>query len=246
MHLADSSKYEDITMKRKADELIKIVFDLLAPRRCAVSGSLITRGSDKFYFLTNETLAAMPSADDSDLLINKIIKNKISPKMTELWGLFSAAGDRRYLDIIHLLKYQSQPTIGFMLGSLLGRKVMNLAKNHYDFVMPVPIHRLRKRQRGYNQALYIARGLSEASGIPLLDGCLIRHRYTTSQTQLSADERRANLRAAFSVEDKSRIASKNLILVDDVLTTGSTLNECATTLKDSAAKIVSCGVLAVA
>jgi ComF family protein len=100
-----------------------------------------------------------------------------------------------------------------------------------DVIIPVPLHPQRLREREYNQSLLLANRLSRQTGIPLLLACLLRIRPTVPQTSLSKKERLTNLRGAFSVSKPAYIQGKRILLVDDVFTTGTTLNECAKTLR---------------
>src|SRR5690606_34711792 len=106
-----------------------------------------------------------------------------------------------------------------------------------DFLVPVPLHPAREREREFNQAKVLADLLSELSGIPALNA-LSRVRYTTTQTRLDRRERMENLRGAFELRQTCPVQSRHLLLVDDVLTTGSTLDECARVLRAAGAASV--------
>ncbi len=112
----------------------------------------------------------------------------------------------------------------------------------YDFAVPVPLHKSRLRERTYNQSSYICRGIGEALNIQPIEKCLKRTRYTRTQTKLSIDEREENVRNAFELNQKfsGLIRGKNIILVDDVITTGSTILECARVLKN-----IGCGEITI-
>ena len=103
-----------------------------------------------------------------------------------------------------------------------------------DLIIPVPLHPSRLRERGFNQSLILARGASSATGIKLSDKALIRVRKTIPQTRLSGSERRTNLLSAF-IADHSYVDDKRILLIDDVYTTGSTVNECARSLIEAGA-----------
>jgi ComF family protein len=112
---------------------------------------------------------------------------------------------------------------------------------HHDLnlIIPVPLHRSRLRQRGFNQAVLIGRELSRHLALPMAPDALIRTRATEPQIELSAAERRVNVRGAFSVKCPESIAGKRILLLDDVMTTGSTMDECSKELKkEGAAKII--------
>jgi ComF family protein len=118
-----------------------------------------------------------------------------------------------------------------------------IAARPFEFIVPVPLHRSRERTRGFNQAKVLAKMLSRRTGTPLLD-CLARIRRTPTQTRFDRVERMENLLNAFKMRKNNSVQGKELILVDDVFTTGSTANECARILKKAGA--VSVRVLTIA
>ena len=113
-----------------------------------------------------------------------------------------------------------------------------------DLIVPVPLHIRRLRERGFNQALLLARELSKQTGIPCEQRSLRKIKDTPFQTALKGRERRKNLKAAFRVKKTEEIEGKSVLLVDDVYTTGTTVNECARTLLEAGAATV--GVLTLA
>ena len=138
--------------------------------------------------------------------------------------------------LIHLLKYREKPSVGVRLGRMLGEAVRGDSRmSGVDLILPVPLHRSRVRERGYNQSALIARGVGEALGRPVEEKALARTRATRTQTELSAEERVQNVSAAFVVRRPERVAGLRLLLVDDVITTGSTLDACAGVLLEAGA-----------
>lgn len=113
-----------------------------------------------------------------------------------------------------------------------------------DLLLPVPLHRRRERERGYNQALLLSRRLERAWGVPVAAGVLVRRGITAPQADLDAPARRRNVRGAFAVTNPEAIFGRHVVLVDDVLTTGATAGECARCLLRAGASTV--GVLTVA
>lgn len=114
----------------------------------------------------------------------------------------------------------------------------------WDLIIPVPLHGSKLRKRGYNQALLIALDVARASRVPVSRSVLRKIRRTSAQSVLSRDERRTNVVSAFEVAEARAIHGKRVLLIDDVMTTGSTLRECAKTLKESGAERVDCLTLA--
>jgi ComF family protein len=134
--------------------------------------------------------------------------------------------------IIHALKYDRRPSLARPLAGLMHRECGDILTG-IDFVVPVPLHRSRLRSRGFNQAALIARALS----LPWQQ-TLRRTRATPSQTDLPAEQRHANVRDAFALTHRARVAGLVVTLVDDVSTTGATLEACARVLRDAGAREV--------
>ncbi len=137
--------------------------------------------------------------------------------------------------LLHAMKYSKMKGVGVMLGGELGKKLAPQFKNEFDLILPVPLHKGKQRERTYNQSEFIARGVSEIFNVPVLNDCLTRTRFTGTQTKLNKAERKENVSGAFTVNQKSAsaIRGKNIILVDDVITTGATILECARILKQA-------------
>jgi len=121
------------------------------------------------------------------------------------------------------------------LGEILEKEEFS---KDFDYIMPVPLHLSRKRERGYNQSRILAEEISKTVSVPLLEKVLIRKKKTKDQTHLSPEERERNVRGAFVARADSTLRGKKVILVDDVMTTGATLKECARVLKQAGAREV--------
>jgi ComF family protein len=138
--------------------------------------------------------------------------------------------------VIHDFKYGRQLHLRHLAGRWLAETLNDprLAGRRFDCIIPVPLHAARKRERGFNQAELLAIELNRASGIALQD-LLRRIRYTATQTQFDRSERMQNLKGAFRLRRGCVVRGLRVLLVDDVLTTGSTLSECASVLKKAGA-----------
>ncbi len=148
-------------------------------------------------------------------------------------------------EVIHNFKYNRQIHLRHQLGRWLTEALEDprLADRRIDLIVPVPLHPARQRERGFNQAELLARALHRHSGLPLGD-VLQRTRYTTTQTQFDRSERMENLRGAFRLRRGSNVQDLRMLLVDDVLTTGSTLSECASVLRKAGALSVHAATVA--
>ena len=138
---------------------------------------------------------------------------------------YSKSGKVRKL--IHELKYNNKPQIGRYIGEQFGKQLAKapLYKD-LEVIIPVPLHPKKQHQRGYNQSYLFATGLSEAMQLPIDQGSLKRKVYTDSQTTKSRLERFTNVSSAFYLEKRRNLVNKNVLLVDDVMTTGATLEAC--------------------
>ncbi|HQQ67896.1 MAG TPA: ComF family protein [Candidatus Cloacimonadota bacterium] len=132
--------------------------------------------------------------------------------------------------MIHNLKYREHTrSAKWLADGMAGYIAQNPIFQKSDYIMAVPLHSVRKRERGFNQSELIARRVAKLSGIQYIDA-VKRGRYTASQTMLHQEQRLTNLKGAFRTSRPGRIAGKNILVIDDVFTTGSTLNEISKTL----------------
>ncbi len=131
--------------------------------------------------------------------------------------------------LLYQLKYQDRPQIGELLGRLVGQKMQQLPDwSPPDVLVPVPLHPRKKHLRGYNQSAYIAAGLQSVLDIPVNEQILYRSVFTETQTAKGRMERQANMQGAFTLGKNSQQREQpHIMLVDDVLTTGATLEACA-------------------
>jgi ComF family protein len=139
-------------------------------------------------------------------------------------------------DAIHHFKYSRALWFeNFLAGLLLAEAVPVLRGQKWNFIVPVPLHPLKKREREFNQAELLAAQLSKAAAIPLNTKLLLRVKSTATQTVLRRDQRATNMRGAFAVRDRLKLDGEKIVLVDDVFTTGATTNDCARALRAAGA-----------
>jgi ComF family protein len=161
-------------------------------------------------------------------------------------ALYKFVKESRVQHLLHALKYQSHPEVGVSLGRVYGNDLLNAGfKNEFDLIIPVPLHGTRKATRGYNQSYEFAKGLSEVLEVPVAD-LVTRIAKTETQTRKTRLYRWKNVSQVFEVKAMDAIKDKKILLVDDVITTGATLEACAIALKKCGYKELSIACIAAA
>jgi len=142
--------------------------------------------------------------------------------------------------LIHEFKYCGKDYLGETLARLMNEFIQDyrLPIEYLDFIIPVPLHKSRMREREFNQAQVLSEQVAKKFGKEVLADVLIRNRPTRTQTDLAFEERQKNVERSFTVKSPGLIKGSNLLLIDDVLTTGATSSQAAKALKDSGARIV--------
>lgn len=139
---------------------------------------------------------------------------------------------------IRNFKYGGKKYLAKCFAKFLNEELNKLNLTEIDYIIPVPLFPKRLKKRGYNQAQLLAEELSKTTLIPIDTTSLIRVKDTETQTELSYRQRQNNLEDAFKVENKKKLKGKTVLLIDDVLTTGSTANHCSKILKDAGVKVI--------
>lgn len=144
--------------------------------------------------------------------------------------------------LVHRLKYQRRIEYAPLMSLQMARLYADgkIPCDRPDVIVPVPLHKTRMRDRGFNQSALIARHFGKIQKVPVSESALLRTRSTPSQTSLKKGQRRKNVAGAFACKNPKQIIGKHVLLIDDVYTTGSTLNECARILKEAGAASVEC------
>ncbi len=166
-------------------------------------------------------------------------------KLEKATALFSFQKGSRFRKLLHNLKYKNKPEIGILLGRELGAEMKKSGNfSDIDVIIPVPLHTKRLKERGYNQSEMIGRGISEVTSIPQYTNVFFRNEYTKTQTKMTREERWKNVSGKFVVENAEFIENKHVMLVDDVITTGSTLEACGEILLNTKGLKLSIAILA--
>lgn len=208
--------------------------DLFFPRRCIVCGRPLQLDEKE---ICPECFAGMPLTWFWDWPQNAAFERMAAKIEIEAAASFIRfTGLSPYRGIQYGIKYRSRQELGYRMGRLFGGYLAGSREfRNIDIVVPVPLHPLRRWSRGYNQSEAIASGIACALGKPLETKLVRRSRYTRSQTKLSGAAKSRNVSGAFAVYPRragelAREGVRNVLLVDDVMTTGATLTACASAL----------------
>ncbi len=225
-------------------ELYSNFIDLVFPPVCSSCGQLLVQGEK---YICTKCLLEMPKTNYH--------LHKDNPVAEALWGrakienataLYFFESGSKYQNLIHNIKYKGQKETAYGMGLLFGKEIMESDFKNIDLIIPVPLHRAKRRKRGFNQSEWIAKGLSESMGKPLETGLLYRQKSNPSQTRKNRYERWENVEDIFSIRNNEALSGKHILLVDDVLTTGSTIDACANVLLKQQDVKLSVAVLAYA
>ncbi|MBS1538849.1 MAG: ComF family protein [Bacteroidetes bacterium] len=223
--------------------------ELASPLHCEVCSTYLSKRTRRMLYVCDACLDSLEAPPSPNELFNRLSRNFAQDDLSisSIFSLIAAEHSAPIMEVMYSLKYRGISRLGVDFGREIGETMKHLGNVNLDVIIPVPIHHARVRERGYNQAERIAFGISQVLSIPIEKDALVRSRYTLSQTKLSAIEREKNVVDVFrGGTAKSKIINKNVLLVDDVFTTGATLNSCATTLLELGAKKVDVATLAVA
>ncbi len=200
--------------------------NLFFPDLCVVCNDRLTEGEQH---ICTDCLILLPRTNfhlQPDNRLEQFFAGRIPFQHIAAYAYFVKGGSIQ--SVIHELKYKRNPQIGHYIGQLCGE---NLRGSSFiadvDILVPVPLHPKREKERGYNQSLEICKGISEVTGIPIDSNTLIRKVNNKSQTKNSRFDRWKNVEDIFSITDSTAFQNKHILLVDDVITTGSTLESCA-------------------
>ncbi len=223
--------HKNIESSNIAKKFVTGIMHLIYPQLCAVCGYQGIEVNDIFCI---DCFSELPFTNQCQLEQNTF-KEHFESKIRIEHGASLLFFVKRGMvqGIIHDLKYKDKPEIGIKTGKILGYEIL---KSPYfgkiDFVVPVPLHHRKKMIRGYNQSEKIAIGIADVIGAKILTGNIVRVKNTATQTKMNTEQRSENVSNAFTSKAPSVFKNKHVLIVDDVLTTGSTLLECSKPIRN--------------
>lgn len=221
----------------KPISLIERLMRLVYPVKCMVCEKVLRED--------NPTCLCQPCKNELKRYGRGFWKNRDLPDVDSIFSAF------HYSDgvetAIHTFKFKNHPKLSETISILLYEELIRFGQiPDFDYIVPVPMHPRKKRQRGYNQSELIAKQIAPYLKSDVRTDILEKTRYTNPQSKLKRKDRINNLEGAFSLCSGASIEGRNILLVDDVLTTGTTINTCAKILKDGGASFIHVLVIAIA
>ena len=241
--------YNSNNMQTCADilsSLADMASHLIAPKLCPVCGRPLMRGETA---LCLQCLGKLPrcATDGHTASMTTFVSNGVAPAgFTAAWFIYNPLSP--FADLIRGIKYGDRPRLGRELGRIFGREMLASASPGLpwiagvDVLLPVPSHFTKRMRRGFNQSVEIARGISDATGIPVADNLRARKAHYT-QTRKSATERRNNLDDTMVLDSPHELDGLHTAIVDDIVTTGATAGECVRAISVSGAHPATIGLI---
>ena len=199
----------------------KALLEILFPQRCPMCGKYSDRICDACMKTLPRTEQALLRANSTEDALAGV------PHLERGAAYMFYEKEHPIQQVVHKMKYADQPLIGYQLGKQAAMEF--LCTDFFEgieVIVPVPLHKNRLRSRGYNQSEYIARGISEVTGIPVDTTHVTREKDTPQQALQSGDDRKNNVADAFAVNHPEQLYRKHILLVDDLITTGETAKAC--------------------
>lgn len=224
---------------------INDLLNLFFPNYCQSCGNTLVAQEEIICFHCLYSLPKTGFHFHADNPIARLFWGRANLHSASSFLFFSKGGKLQHL--IHSLKYKGRGETGILLGKLYGRELLKSDLfNKAEIIIPVPLHPAKQRIRGYNQSEQIAKGLCDSMGLPLQANNLIKIVNSNSQTTKTRYERWQNVKDTFRIREPKQLEGKHILLVDDVLTTGATIEACALKLIDIPETRVSAVTLAYA
>lgn len=210
--------------------MINDFFNLIFPKICFSCNDVLLKHEEVICTSCQFSLPKTNYHLDKENPLNKIFWGRVDVKNVSSFYLFKKKG--KIQNLLHHLKYKGAKEVGEKIGELYGFELLNSNWiKDVDIIIPVPLHEKKLKKRGYNQSEYFAKGLSKSTNLPCIVNVLFRKTHSETQTKKSRFNRWENVSEIFDLRDGERIKNKHILLVDDVITTGATLEASVHALK---------------
>ena len=220
--------------------LMHNILNLFFPKYCGACSRLVINSKDELCLKCDLNLIheSVPNTNK----IQKALRGRVEIEK----GVFFIDFTKKegVQNTLHSIKYQNQKKLAMYIAEQLALKLGAAFFQEFDSIIPIPLHRKKLKIRGFNQSDFIAEGIQNIHNIPIEHNCLKRIKNTSSQTNKNRVERWNNVKSAFKIDNADNIIGKHILLVDDVFTTGATMEACIKTLQKQA--MCKCSILTLA
>jgi ComF family protein len=224
-------------------QVLNDLISLVYPNLCYTCDGYLSREED---MICSKCLYQLPLTNyhkDENNEVAKLFWGRIH--MSGATSLFFFHKGTKYQKMMHEFKYRGKKKIGYLLGKYFASQLTDTGwGKDVDAIVPVPLHPKKERKRGYNQSAQIAYGMAEILNTPVDENILIRHTFSSTQTKMNKEERWENVKSIFSCPQKQNLPYSHILIVDDIVTTGATIEACANELTKAGAEKISVATLA--
>ncbi len=228
-----------IDLRSRAASVLRPLLQFIYPQTCLACEKILGDADQRICF---ECLSSIRRLSIDDPLYREKRSQLTSRgNISGLASVFHFEKDGTLQHLVHHLKYNEKTDVGVELGKMLGEMLITmLGTVSFNGIAPVPLHPLKKRERGFNQSEFVCKGVRAVTGVRVMPSILRRVRHTRTQTKLNTLERMENVSDAFELNPRyaSVVPQSTFLIVDDIITTGATTNECARVLMECGAKKV--------
>ncbi len=216
------------------------VLDIVFPNDCAICNTHLLHNENYLCLNCRFDLPYINQSQNYQDSLQKLFWGRVN--VERVYSLLNYQKGNQTQTLLHLLKYHDKTKLAAYLGERLGAVIPN--PKQFDFIIPVPLHPKKQRKRGYNQSTVIGNGVNQKLNVPLNEKILFRSSHNKSQTNYTKYDRWDNVNTIFKVKKPKLLENKHILLIDDVLTTGATIEACVKELLKSKGCKVSIATLA--
>ena len=203
--------------------ILNSLLDLVFPKLCVCCGGVLMEGEENICLTCLYTLPRVVEKDYTDNKVMEIFLGRVRLEKAMSWCHFDK--ETKVQHILHHIKYKGKSKFANQIGEIMAREMLDFFAD-VDAIVPVPLHPKKEKMRGYNQSEEIARGVQEVVGLPIFSQLIERTRFSETQTHKNKEERWKNAVDLFKLSPNDGFEGKHILLIDDVLTTGSTAIAC--------------------
>jgi ComF family protein len=202
-------------------KIASATLDIFYPNQCEICSVDLNLNERHICLNCSYDLPYLSSSQTQQKSLEKLFWGRAN--IEKVYALFNYQKGNQVQELLHLVKYHQKTKLAAHLGEQLGEEI---DANDLDFIIPVPLHPKKLRKRGFNQSTLIANGIAVSTGVPVNEKWMRRVKHNPSQTTVNKYDRWENVRSIFEVSQSAKLENAHVLLVDDVLTTGATIEAC--------------------